>query len=96
MKLTKKQWSRLLETLADLEHKQWISWTSWLVENEELPKELVIKWKRSWLPYRELSEKQKDKDRIWARSVIRLLKRYVQTGHYKKHLKNVSSKNHKF
>lgn len=77
MKLTKKQWNKLLERLANLEHKQWISWTSWLVKNEKLPDELIDKWKPHWLPYKELSEEVKDKDRIWAKCVIRLLKKYV-------------------
>jgi len=66
----------LREELAELEHKQWKSWTIYLGSRYELPSELVKKWGKNWKPYSELTEEEKDKDRIWA---DRVLERINQT-----------------
>jgi hypothetical protein len=34
----------------------------------------MSKWVQNWAPYEMLSEDEKDKDRIWARKVLELLK----------------------
>ena len=90
----------LREELAELEHKQWESWTryiiehlfdayeqgkgnsndeiaqmkglGWLIEKELVP--MMKKWQKNWKPYSELSEEEKDKDRIWADKVLGKLK----------------------
>jgi|APHM01.1.fsa_nt_gi hypothetical protein len=61
-----------LERLAKLEHQQWQSWTEYLVDEfgDELPDELVERWKSNWEPYESLSEEEKDKDRKWARKAL--------------------------
>ena len=90
----------LREELAELEHKQWESWTRYITEhlfdayeqgkgnsNDEIAqmkglswsigKELVPmmkKWHKNWKPYLELTEEEKDKDRIWADKVLGKLK----------------------
>lgn len=62
----------LIEKLAELEHKQWAHWTEYMLRN--LTKKNVERWKRQiQIPYSELSEKEKDSDRKWARNVIALL-----------------------
>lgn len=61
----------LREDLANLEHQQWESWTRYIVENtEKLPSELKRKWKPNWIPYEELTEELKDKDRVWSDKVL--------------------------
>ena len=68
-----KKKNKLREELAELEHEQWMSWSKYIVANNEVPLELFNQWSRNWKPYSKLSEKQKDKDRIWADKVIKLL-----------------------
>jgi len=66
----------LREELAELEHKQWESWTKYLYENhkDRLIDNLVAeKWHKNWKPYSELTEEDKDKDRIWADKVLEKL-----------------------
>lgn len=66
----------LIEKLSDLEHRQWRSWTEYLIENEDIPEELEEKWKKNHVPYEELSEEEKEKDRKWARKVVKELPVY--------------------
>ena len=35
---------------------------------------MMKKWQKNWKPYSELSEEEKDKDRIWADKVLGKLK----------------------
>lgn len=61
-----------LEQLAALEHEQWAHWTQYMLNN--LTSENIERWKRQIeTPYSELSEKEKESDRKWARLVIELL-----------------------
>jgi len=61
-----------LEKLADLEHKQWVHWTKYMLEN--LTKENIARWKRQInTSYFKLSEKEKESDRVWARKVIKII-----------------------
>ncbi|MCW6160054.1 MAG: hypothetical protein LVQ95_03140 [Candidatus Micrarchaeales archaeon] len=64
----------LLEALSELEHKQWEHWSRIVAKRKGFEKE-VAHWKSEWVPYKELTEAQKEMDRIWARKVISLLKR---------------------
>ena len=61
----------LREKLAELEHKQWESWSKYVAENNKIPKKLLDKWKKNWKPYSELDEKTKESDRIWADKVMK-------------------------
>lgn len=72
MELSDDQYDELLENISDKEHEQWMSWTKWLVKksDHEIPDELEEKWERNWLPYEELPEDEKEKDRKWARKVL--------------------------
>lgn len=67
----------LREKLAELEHEQWMRWSNYLVTNYKLPKEIVEKWRISWKPYKQLTEAQKEKDRIWADKVLSTIKSYL-------------------
>ena len=56
-----------LERLAALEHEQWVSW-SMAVGGEVSPKRWG-RWSALWVPYAELTEGDKEDDRVWARKV---------------------------
>lgn len=69
----------LLEMLADLEHRQWAHW----IQHQHSLRQGTVnyvyaqKWK-DWLrktrtPYQQLSEKEKESDRNWARKVLNVL-----------------------
>lgn len=67
----------LLEELAELEHKQWMSWSKYLYRMGEVSKDKVRRWKEnSWKPYNELTEAQKKMDRKWARKVLAIVEKY--------------------
>lgn len=59
------------ERLAELEHEQWVHWTKYFLNN------LTIENKDRWMkqcetPYNQLTEKEKDSDRIWADKVLNI------------------------
>lgn len=63
----------LLERLAALEHDQWAHWTRYLLAN--MTRENVERWRRQIeTPYAELSEKEKESDREWARKVVQIVR----------------------
>jgi hypothetical protein len=74
----------LIEKLAELEHEQWMDYTKYLSQNipkgldyEDAPiYEWIDRWKKSWVPYKDLSEKQKEKDRVYARKVMKEVYNY--------------------
>lgn len=62
----------LLERLAEIEHDQWISWTK-AIQRRVTPKERE-RWRKLWKPYSQLTEEEKDKDRAWAKKVMKTVK----------------------
>ena len=72
MEETKKD--SLLEQLAKLEHDQWMEWSKDLAAKENISKERKDRWKKLWIPYAELSEKEKEQDRVYARKILKLIK----------------------
>jgi hypothetical protein len=62
----------LLEKLADLEHQQWAHWTQYMLNN--FTEENIARWRRQIeTPYDNLSEKEKESDRKWAKKVLSLI-----------------------
>ena len=57
-----------LERLAAIEHNQWMFWSKMIAP--EVSKERQKRWKELWIPYEQLSERDKDADRRWANKVI--------------------------
>jgi hypothetical protein len=47
----------LLETLAELEHRQWQHWSQ--ATAPQVPEILRARWQESWRPYAELPEEAK-------------------------------------
>ena len=60
----------LLETLAEIEHDQWMAWAGKLMETETLSPERIERWKKCMVPYSELTEEMKKFDRDWARKTL--------------------------
>jgi len=76
--------SRLVELLADLEHQQWEFWSKAIASHlttsgniEEALQKKVERWKTLWVPYTQLSEKEKDSDRVWAEKVLQAIESEV-------------------
>ena len=69
--------SDLLEKLAAAEHEQWIFWSKVFYQkhkNNPKLKSQFAKWEMLWnTPYDQLTEEQKEEDRIWARKVLNIL-----------------------
>lgn len=65
----------LREALAEIEHDQWCEWSRNLAETEDLAPERLATWKARWVPYGELSEADKDLDRVYADRTLDLLRR---------------------
>jgi hypothetical protein len=72
----------LIELAASIAHEQWSGWMAYLfsknIENSDgtftIPKEYVERWKRQiQTPYENLSEVEKESDRIEAKKFIKLL-----------------------
>lgn len=64
--------SDVLERLAAMEHEQWAHWTEYMLDN--LTPENIARWRRQIeTPYRDLSESEKESDRVWAKRVLSAL-----------------------
>lgn len=63
----------LIEKLAELEHDQWVSWSKNVAKSSSLDITVRRRWESLWVPYEELSEEMKEKDRVWARKSMELV-----------------------
>lgn len=63
----------LLETLAALEHDQWVFWSSRLAATGDVAPERVARWRTLWVPYADLPDAEKESDRAWARKVLAIV-----------------------
>jgi hypothetical protein len=64
----------VIEELAALEHDQWMGWAKDILESEQINKERVERWQELFIPYDELTEEMKEKDREWARKALKIVK----------------------
>lgn len=60
-----------LETIAELEHKQWIEWATTLMQKEKLSLERTQRWKTLLIDYKNLPNEHKESDKVYARLVIK-------------------------
>jgi hypothetical protein len=58
----------LLKRLAELEHEQWMAWSRSVAD--EVTPERRRRWEAMWVPFNQLSEAEKERDRVWARKVL--------------------------
>jgi len=73
--IMKKNYNKLREFLADIEHEQWMSFTTSIAKELVLVDDVVVdsileRWQKNWKPYKKLSEDIKDKDREWADKIL--------------------------
>lgn len=82
---------KLLESLADLEHKRWSKWQEYVhskcIKNSDgsltIPKESVTLWENEIItPYENLTETQKESDRKEIRLFLSLIKSYLNEKFY--------------
>jgi hypothetical protein len=59
-----------LETMATRVHELWMEWASSIMITETLSSARVARWKALMIPYNELSEQEKEKDREVVKRVI--------------------------
>ena len=83
----KENWEKeFVEKGADLEHKRWIGWQSYLFSKSEwtkngylIPKELCFRWQKQIdTSYSELSEEEKESDRKEVRKYLPLFRRLLK------------------
>ena len=84
----KKEWEDIfIEAGADLEHDRWAGWQKYLhslcKKNDDgsltIPKQRVEHWERQIAtPYLELSEKEKEYDRIEVRKYLPLIRQTIR------------------
>jgi len=75
-KISKVTRAELLEKLSELEHIQWERWAGSLMEQETLSESRRYRWSQFMVPYSELSEEDKDNDRVWAKKVLTILEEF--------------------
>jgi hypothetical protein len=75
----------LIERMAEQEHLQWAHWTAYFLQtlldaHPELAKdENIVRWSRQILTdYRNLSEKEKESDREWARKSFDIARDFAE------------------
>lgn len=64
--------SDLVEKIAALEHEQWMAWSQDIALKEPISESRRKRWSKLWKPFSDLSEDEKEQDRIWARKVVAL------------------------
>ncbi len=62
------------EQLAELMHNQWMEWSKEIDHTEDLDPARRNRWKKLWVPYAQLTEMQKDQDRVYADRIIEVVK----------------------
>ena len=65
----------LIEEQAEREHNQWMEWSK--VVASEVSSERRARWEKLWVPYSELSEEAKDRDREYAEPLRAALQSYA-------------------
>jgi len=73
----------LVEAHAALSHAQWAGWATWMLKCLDSPErdEHIARWRRQiQTPYTDLSEKEKESDRVEARKHLELMA--TMTAHY--------------
>ena len=70
----------ILTQLSALEHEQWMSWAKDILKTEDIAPERAERWKELFIPYEDLDEEQKEKDREWARKVLSITSGSHQTN----------------
>lgn len=65
----------IIESLAELEHQQWMKWADAVMQTEKISDVRFARWASCMIPYAELSEEMKEHDRVWARKALSILRK---------------------
>ena len=65
----------IIESLAELEHKQWMKWADTIMQTEKISDDRFARWASCMIPYADLSEEMKEHDRVWARKALAILRK---------------------
>jgi len=65
----------IIESLAELEHKQWMKWADTIMQTEKISDDRFARWASCMIPYADLSEEMKEFDREWARKALAILRK---------------------
>jgi len=65
----------IIESLAELEHEQWMTWADTIMQTEKISDNRFARWASCMIPYADLSEEMKEFDREWARKVLAILRK---------------------
>ena len=69
-----------MEKIAPLEHEQWAHWTKYMLDN--LTEENIARWRKQIeTDYSDLSEEEKESDRVWARKLLEIDEIKPSIGH---------------
>ena len=75
----------LVESLAEACHDQWQHWSTAIHLSEKLSAKRIRRWKKEcWKPYEELSEDMKEFDRLYARRIIKVLRKHALSDKQKR------------
>jgi hypothetical protein len=73
----------LTERIAKYVHdQQWVPWAKAIMENEPISVSRRERWSKLFVPYEELSEAEKDKDRVYAKGIMNEISKEVEDGDY--------------
>ena len=65
----------IIESLAELEHEQWMKWADTIMQTEKISDARFARWASCMIPYAELTEEMKEFDREWARKALAILRK---------------------
>ena len=65
----------IIESLAELEHEQWMKWADTIMQTEKISDARFARWASCMIPYGELTEEMKEFDREWARKALAILRK---------------------
>lgn len=81
----------IIEALAWLEHMQWMLWSKAVAD--EVSADRRERWNKLRVPYNELSEADKDKDRDWARRALQTVREMDESYEEGGDIEQVRAKN---
>ena len=65
----------IIESLAELEHEQWMKWADTIMQTEKISDARFARWASCMIPYTDLTEEMKEFDREWARKALAILRK---------------------
>ena len=65
----------IIESLAELEHEQWMKWADTIMQIEKISDARFARWASCMIPYADLTEEMKEFDREWARKALAILRK---------------------